>query len=98
MESSIGKKDIHIQSDILLVDEELAWHHFSTAAALRSGVLVVQLFAEAYVETTKKNLSRTSTRYLPLANYQIRFLVNNTRQTKTLLCHAFLTAINNCLS
>ena len=54
IESSIGKKDIHIQSDILLVDEELAWHHFSTATVLWSGVFVVHLFAEAYVETTKK--------------------------------------------
>ena len=55
IESSIGKKDIRkTQSDILLVDEDLAWHHFSTATALWSGVLVVHLFAEAYVETTKK--------------------------------------------
>ena len=57
IESSIDKKDIHIQTDILLVDEDLAWHHFSTATALWSGVLVVQLFAEVYVET-KNIISR----------------------------------------
>ena len=51
IESWIAKKDIHIQSDILLVDEDLAWHHSSEATALWSGVLVVQLFAEVYVET-----------------------------------------------
>ena len=41
----------NIQSDILLVDEDLAWHHFSAATALWSGGFDVQLFAEVYVET-----------------------------------------------
>ena len=36
IESSIGKKDIHIQSDILLVDEDSAWHHSSAATSLWS--------------------------------------------------------------
>ena len=45
----VGKKDI--QSDILLVDEDLAWHHSSAATALWSGGFGVQLFAEVYVET-----------------------------------------------
>ena len=72
IESSIGKKDIRkTQSDILLVDEDLAWHHFSTATALWSGVLVVQLFAEVYVET--KNIISRAIRqcYLPFANTRL---------------------------
>ena len=39
IESSIGKKGIHVQSDILLVDEDLAWHHSS--AAIHYGVVVL---------------------------------------------------------
>ena len=42
-------------SDILLVDEDLAWHHSSAATALWSGGFDVQLFAEVYVET--KNIT-----------------------------------------
>ena len=43
------------QSDILLVDEDLAWHHSSATTALWSGGFDVQLFAEVYVET--KNIT-----------------------------------------
>ena len=39
------------KSNILLVDENLAWHPSSAATALWNGVLVVQLFVEVYVET-----------------------------------------------
>ena len=53
MKDKVGKKDI--QSDILLVDEDLAWHHSSAATALWSGGFDVQLFAEVYVET--KNIT-----------------------------------------
>ena len=45
-----------MQSNILLVDEELAWHHSSAATALWSGGFDVQLFAEVFVET--KNVTR----------------------------------------
>ena len=45
-----------IQSDILLVDKDLAWHHSSAATALWSGGFDVQLFAEVFVET--KNVTR----------------------------------------
>ena len=41
------------QSDILLVDQDLAWHHFSPTTALWSGDFDVQLFEEVYVETEK---------------------------------------------
>ena len=88
IESSIGKKGIHVQSDILLVDEDLAWHHSS--AAIHYGVVVLTF---SFLQRCTQN----NTCYLPLANYQIRFLVNNTRQTETFLCHTFLTAII-CLS
>ena len=39
------------KSDILLVDDNLAWHHSSTATVLRSGGFDVQLFAAVYGET-----------------------------------------------
>ena len=45
------------QSDILLVDEDLAWHHCSPTTALWSGDFDVQLFEEEYVET-KNIISR----------------------------------------
>ena len=45
-----------MQSNILLVDEDLAWHHSSAATALWSGGFDVQLFAEVFVET--KNVTR----------------------------------------
>ena len=48
---------IKTQSDILLVDEDLAWHHSSATTALWSGGFDVQLFAEVYVET-KNIISR----------------------------------------
>ena len=51
----VGKKDI--QSDILPVDQNLAWHHSSATTALWSGDFDVQHFAEVYVET-KNNTSR----------------------------------------
>ena len=44
------------KSDVLLVDEDLAWHHSSAATPLWSGGSDVQLFAEVYVETKKKNI------------------------------------------
>ena len=53
LKDKAGKKDI--QSDILLVDEDLAWHHSSAATALWSGGFDVQLSAEVYVET--KNIT-----------------------------------------
>ena len=53
LKDKVGKK--YIQSDILLVDEDLAWHHSSAATALWSGGFDVQLFAEVYVET--KNIT-----------------------------------------
>ena len=75
LKDKVDKKDI--QSDILLVDEDLAWHHSSAATALWSGGFDVQLFAEVYVETknitsrviritnhllfTKKNILTTGT-------------------------------------
>ena len=43
------------KSDVVLVDENLAWHHSSAATALWSGGFDVQLFAEVYVET--KNIT-----------------------------------------
>ena len=45
----------NMQSVILLVDENLAWHHSSTATALWSDDFGVQLFAAVYVETEKNN-------------------------------------------
>ena len=39
------------KSHILLVDEDLAWHHSSAATALWNGGFDVQLFAEVFVET-----------------------------------------------
>ena len=42
---------MHIQSNILLVDEDLAWHHSSAATALWSGGFDVQLFVAVCVET-----------------------------------------------
>jgi len=56
-----------IQSDILLVDEDLAWHHSSVATALRSGGFGVQLFAEVYVETknTTNRIMRITYHLLP---------------------------------
>ena len=53
LKDKAGKKVI--QSDILPVDEDLAWHHSSAATALWSGGFDVQLFAEVYVET--KNIT-----------------------------------------
>ena len=55
--SPFRKKETEIktQSDILLVDEDLAWHHSSATTALWSGGFDVQLFAEVYVET--KNIT-----------------------------------------
>ena len=53
----LGKR--HIQSNILLVDEDLAWHHSSAATALWSGGFDVQLFAEVCVET-KNDTSRVN--------------------------------------
>ena len=47
-----------IQSDILLVDEDLAWHHSSAATSLWSCGFDIKLFAEVYAET-KKIISRT---------------------------------------
>ena len=41
----------HMQSNILLVDEDLASHHSSATTALWSGGFDVQLFAEVCVET-----------------------------------------------
>ena len=49
LKDKVGMKNI--QSDILLVDEDLAWHHSSAATALWSAGFVVQLFAEVFVET-----------------------------------------------
>ena len=68
LKDKVDKKDI--QSDILLVDEDLAWHHSSAATALWSGGFDVQLFAEVYGET--KNITSRVMRqyYLPLAIYQ----------------------------
>ena len=40
-----------MHSDILLVDEDLAWHHSLVATAVWSGGFAVQLFVEVYVET-----------------------------------------------
>ena len=45
----------NIQSVILLVDENLAWHHSSTATALWSDDFDVQRFEAMYVETEKKS-------------------------------------------
>ena len=45
------------KSDILLVDEDLAWYHSSATTALWSDGFDVQLFAEVYVET-KNIISR----------------------------------------
>ena len=53
LKDKAGKKVI--QSDILPVDEDLAWHHSSAATALWSGGFDAQLFAEVYVET--KNIT-----------------------------------------
>ena len=58
----MGRGDI--QSVILLVDEDLAWHHSSTATALWSGFLDVQLFAAVYVETENITDKQSNTRYL----------------------------------
>ena len=44
------------KSDVLLVDEDLAWHHSSAPTLLWGGDSDVQLFAEVYVETKKKTL------------------------------------------
>ena len=44
-----------MQSVILLVDENLAWHHSLTATALWSDDFDVQLFAAVYIETEKIN-------------------------------------------
>ena len=49
---------------ILLVDENLAWHHSSTATALWSDGFDVQLFAAVYVETEKITDKQRNTRYL----------------------------------
>ena len=54
------------KSDILLVDY-LAWHHSSTATALRSGGFDVQLFAAVYVE------SKTIISTLIRVNYHLLF-------------------------
>ena len=59
------------KSDISLVDENLAWHHSSTATALWSGDFDVQLFAEVYVET------KTIKSRLIRVNYHLLF----TRET-----------------
>ena len=67
--SSERQRKKYIQSDILLVDEDLAWHHSSAGTALWSGGFDVQLYAEVYVET-KNITSRVDTYYLPLAIYQ----------------------------
>ena len=53
LKDKAGKKVI--QSDILPVDEDLAWHYSSAATALWSGGFDVQLFEEVYVET--KNIT-----------------------------------------
>ena len=45
------KTGIKTQSDILLVDQDLAWNHSSATTALWSGDFDVQLFEEEYVET-----------------------------------------------
>ena len=45
------KTGIKTQSDILLVDQYLAWNHSSATTALWSGDFDVQLFEEEYVET-----------------------------------------------
>ena len=57
----------NIQSDILLVDEDLAWHHSSVATALWSCSYGVQLFAEVYVETknTTNRVMRITYHLLP---------------------------------
>ena len=54
-----------MQSVILLVDENLAWHHSSTVTALWSDDFDVQLFAAVYVETEKIADKQSNTSYLP---------------------------------
>ena len=48
---------------ILLVDENLAWHHYSKATALWSDDFDVQLFEAVYVETEKITDKQSNTRY-----------------------------------
>ena len=55
-ETAFGKMGRgNMQSVILLVDENLAWHHSLTATALWSDDFDVQLFAAVYIETEKIN-------------------------------------------
>ena len=70
LKDKVDKKDI--QSDILLVDEDLAWHHSSAATALWSGGFDVQLFAEVYVETKNiRNRVMRITYHLPFTKGNI---------------------------
>ena len=75
LKDKVDKKDI--QSDILLVDEDLAWHHSSAATALWSGGFDVQLFAEVYVET--KNITSRVIRI----TYHLLFTKENILTTGT---------------
>ena len=75
LKDKVGEKDI--QSDILLVDEDLAWHHSSAATALWSGGFDVQLFAEVYVET--KNITSRVIRI----TYHLLFTKKNILTTGT---------------
>ena len=55
-ETAFGKMGRgNMQSVILLVDENLAWHLSLTATALWSDDFDVQLFAAVYVETEEIN-------------------------------------------
>ena len=55
-ETTFGKMGRgNMPSFILPVDENLAWHHSSTATALWSDDYGVQLFAAVYVETENNN-------------------------------------------
>ena len=73
LKDKAGKKDK--QSDILPVDEDLAWHHSSAATALWSGGFDVQRIAEVYVET--KNITSRVIRI----NYHLLFTKENILNT-----------------
>ena len=75
LKDKVGKKDR--QSDILPVDEDLAWHHSSATTALWSGGFDVQLFAEGYVGT--KNITSRIIRII----YHLLFTKENILTTGT---------------